>query len=206
MPQSATLYSPLSLKAIAGQQVSVQTANAKDLQFMKDILGDHTPEYNGYNTKLFREAKHSLKPETKCVYLPLLDMKPSDPDTICTAMNEAAKQTAKTDQMYTVFTTDLQLYKVTIDVLWSTPERFPNFISRLGGMHTLMNIAGCVGTLMTDSGLEEVLTAAFGGVSHMLRGKKFPQNIRALRMVAEEFLRNTIESNVGDIANYGQLL
>ena len=95
------------------------------------------------------------------MYLPLLDMKPSDPHTISTAMNEAVKQTAKTNQIHTVFTTDLQLYKVTIDVLWSTPKRFPYFLSRLGGMHTLMNIAGCVGTLMTDSGLEEVLNAAF---------------------------------------------
>ena len=79
--------------------MSAQSANAKDLQFMKDILGDHTPEYNGYNTKLFREADRPLKPATKCVYLPLLDMKPSDPDTICTAMNEAVKQTAKTNQI-----------------------------------------------------------------------------------------------------------
>ena len=50
-----------------------------------------------------------------------------------------------------------------------------------------------VGTLMTDSGLEDILQTAFGGVAKMLSGKKFPQNIRALRMVVEELLRGIID-------------
>ena len=34
--------------------------------------------------------------------------------------------------------------------------------------------------------------AAFGGVTRMLTGKNFPQNTRALRMVAEELLQPII--------------
>ena len=37
--------------------------------------------------------------------------------------------------------------------------------------------------------LSEVLPVAFAGVQKMLSGKKFPQNVRALKMVAEEILR-----------------
>ena len=59
-------------------------------------------------------------------------------------------------------------------------------------MHTLMNFAGAVGVLMSDTGLETILQAAFGGVSTMLFGKKFPQNIRALRLLTEELLREVI--------------
>ena len=44
-----------------------------------------------------------------------------------------------------------------LKVLWALPETFPNFIPRLGGMHMLMSYVGCVGNLMTNSGLEEVL-------------------------------------------------
>ena len=44
-------------------------------------------------------------------------------------------------------------------------------------MHTLMSFVGCVGKLMADSGLEEVMKAAFGGVTHMLVGKTFPHNV-----------------------------
>ena len=59
-------------------------------------------------------------------------------------------------------------------------------------MHTLMNFAGAVGVLMSDTRLETILQAAFGGVSTILSGKKFPQNIRALRHLTEEFLREVI--------------
>ncbi len=34
--------------------------------------------------------------------------------------------------------------------------------------------------------------STFGGVMKMLSGKKFPQNVRALRMVVEELLRHVI--------------
>lgn len=65
-----------------------------------------------------------------------------------------------------------------------------NVIPRLGGMHFLMSFIGCIGTLMENIGQEEVLSDVFGGVAKMLTGKKFPQNVRALRMMKffEEYL------------------
>ena len=43
-----------------------------------------------------------------------------------------------------------------------------------------------IGTLMANSGLEYVIKEAFGGVSKMLlSGKKYRQNLRALRMFVE---------------------
>ena len=50
-------------------------------------------------------------------------------------------------------------------------------------MHTLMSFIGCVDILMANTGLEEITSKAFPDV------KKFPQNMRALRMVAEECIR-----------------
>ena len=48
----------------------------------------------------------------------------------------------------------------------------------LGGIHTLIRFIAAVGTLVNNSGLEEVMDCAFfAGVSKMLSGKKFPQNI-----------------------------
>jgi hypothetical protein len=37
-----------------------------------------------------------------------------------------------------------------------------------------MSYVGSVGTLMVETGLDEILTAAFGGVAQMLSGKKYP--------------------------------
>ncbi|KAJ8030671.1 hypothetical protein HOLleu_27142 [Holothuria leucospilota] len=42
---------------------------------------------------------------------------------------------------------------------------------------------------MENSKLSDVLTDVFGGVNKMLTQKKFPQNLRAIRMLAEELLR-----------------
>ena len=61
-------------------------------------------------------------------------------------------------------------------------------------MHTLMSfiIMVALGTLMADTGLEPCTGAAFEGLTKMLSGKKYLQNVRALKMVAEEVLRGII--------------
>ena len=56
----------------------------------------------------------------------------------------------------------------------------------------LMSFVGSIGTLMTETGVAQILESVFGGVEKMLTGKKFPMNVRALRMVAEELLRDVI--------------
>lgn len=85
------------------------------------------------------------------------------------------------------------MYKVAVDVKWVYQDKFLNLIPRLGGMHFLMSFVGCVGVLMTNSGLDDILKFAFGGVHHMLQGKKFPQNVRALRLAMEEVLSQVVE-------------
>ena len=62
-------------------------------------------------------------------------------------------------------------------------------------MHLLMSYVGCVGSLMTGSGIVEVLGSAFAGVSKMLIGKKFPDNVRALRMLTEGLLQRVFQEN-----------
>ena len=60
-----------------------------------------------------------------------------------------------------------------------------------------MSFVGSIGILMAETGLAQILESVFGGSEKMLTGKKFPMNMRAMRMVAEELLRN--------IAGKGQL-
>jgi hypothetical protein len=96
-------------------------------------------------------------------------------------------------QATALFTTDLQLYRVVLNVQWVYPNLFgDDFISRLGGMHFLMSFIGAIGSIMSNSGLEDIMKAAFGGVAKMLTGKKYPQNTRALRLVVEEILHDTL--------------
>ena len=170
--------------------ISASRARETDFVFFQDMCtSENCPEYNGYNTRESREQGQSSSAKTNAVYLPLIDMTPSDPDTIMTALRNSQSLTVPYGQDFIVFTGDLQLYRVAVNVLWSYPEQFANVVLRLGGMYTLMSFAGYVGNLLAESGLAEIMEAAFGGVAKMLIGKKFPQNIRALRIVAEELLR-----------------
>ncbi|KAG1656584.1 hypothetical protein GQR58_023837 [Nymphon striatum] len=156
---------------------------------------EHCVEFHGYNTKLCREQGHTLKPKTNIVYLHLIDMAPADPSTMMLAMLKAQKISQEINQDYVVFTCDQQLYRVALHVKWENPAELSNVYLRLGGMHLLMSYCGCIGTLMADTGIVDVLSAAFGGVLKMLTGKKYPQNVRALRMLVEELLRPIFDNN-----------
>ena len=67
----------------------------------------------------------------------------------------------------------------------------------------LIRFVGAIGTIMAGSGLEEILKSAFAGVPKMLTGKKFPQNVRALRILMKEMLRPVLRDQ--DIETMGQL-
>ena len=115
-----------------------------------------------------------------------------------TSLKQAQEITSRCGQEFVVFTGDLQLYKVAVNILWAYPDQFGNVIMRLGGMHTLMSFVGSI-----DSGLYELLESTFAGVQKMMTGKKFPQNVRALRLVAEELLRPILSSN--EVNNFDEL-
>ena len=47
---------------------------------------------------------------------------------------------------------------------------------------------------MANTGLKDIMKAAFGGVPSMLSGKKFLQNARSLRIVVEELILCTVKN------------
>ena len=125
----------------------------------------------------------------------MLDMIPSETDSIKTTTVQAQELTTLTGQGWTlvIFKNDQELHKVAVHIKWVDRDLFSNFIPRLGRMHLLMSFVGEVGVLMAGSGLQELLQSTFAGVRKMLNGNKFPQNVRALRIVAEEILRPILE-------------
>ena len=165
----------------------------KDFEFVKMSTYTDGLDYHGYNTKAARETGQSKKPGTKLVYAPIIDRPPADPSTMLTAMCEAKRLTKEAGQNVTIFTADQQLYKVMVDITWDEKEEFNDFIPCIGGIHWLMSFVGCVGTLMANSGLAGILKSTFAGTEKMLSGKKFPMNVRALRLVVLEILRGKID-------------
>ena len=184
------------------QDISLSRARELDVQFLKSIASnDNACEYGGYLTKVARDQYHTVRPATDTRYRPLLDIKPSDPSTVKTAMVEAQLLSSNCGQQFVVITADQQIYKVILDNIWATPDVFSNVYPRLGGLHTIMSFSGSVGKLMMDSGLSDILKHAFGGVDKMLSGKKFPQNVGAFRILTEELLRK----HMSDVETFEEL-
>ena len=113
------------------------------------------PEWSGWSTHQSRSQGQTPATKTHIIYHPLIMAKPSDPSTVYTSMIKARHITAAAGQEHTIYTADQQLFKVAIHIIWQDPEGFSDFIPRLGGMHFLTNIIGCIGGLATDSGCAE---------------------------------------------------
>ena len=188
--------SSLSSDMLHHQEVSRKRAAENDFEVIQEVITiDKCLDFNGYNTKLCREQGHSLAPTTNVVYLPLIDMPPAHAGTMMTAMVKAKQISEAANQRFTILTLDQQLYRVALHVLSEIEAKFHNFYLRLGVMHLLMIYCGCIDTLMADTGIVEILSVTFGGVRNILSGKKFPQNVRALRMLVEELLRPLFGKN-----------
>ena len=52
---------------------------------------------------------------------------------------------------------------------------------------------------MANSDIELVFKSALGEIPQILMGKKFLQNVRAIRMVTEELLQEVIAQSGGDV-------
>lgn len=67
-----------------------------------------------------------------------------------------------------------------------------------------MSHIGSISVLITGTGVNEILDKAFGGIPKMLTGKRYLQNLRALRMLMVELSRPL--SKDGNITSHSQLV
>ena len=190
MPSAATNKFVMPDEFLEATGVSFARARDMDFTFIQDVLFKAiTPEYNGYNTRDCRETGISPAPRSAVVYIPLINMRPGDPTTVLTSITKGFEVTRASNQDIMVLTCDQAIYKIVVDITFHQPEMLTNIVAILGGMHFLMDFVSCIGTLMAESGIKEILSTAFGSVEKMLQGKKYPHNVRALRLLTEELLR-----------------
>ena len=173
--------------------VSLYRARELDYSFLSNVLQEaDTPEYNGFNTQVCRESGMQTACKSIVRYMPLLNMKPADPDTVNTVIVKGLSIIEGANQDYFVMTADMQIYKIIVSIIFATLDLRTKVIPILGSTHFLMDFVSCVGTLMSGSGLKSILCGTFGSVEKRLEGKKYPHNIRALRLLTEEILRPII--------------
>ena len=101
------------------------------------------------------------------------------------------ENTSKTFGMqYAHISVDLQLYQISCLVQWSDPYRWKSLVLHPGMMHTLMSFLGYIGTLVKASGVDVLLTAAFGGLAGIIPGKSWPDALRAYRLITTVLLQD----------------
>ena len=176
-------------------RIIIQTkANEEDFLFLKScVINPTTPDFSGYNTRTTSETGQSLKAKSKVYYHPLINKTLADPSTILTAMCNLEKISKDAGQSFSMLTSNQQLFRVMLYVIWENPPRWVGSVQRIGGMHWIMSFVGSAGKLVENSGLAQLMMSSFAGVEKMLTGKKFPMNIRALRFVVAELLHSHME-------------
>ena len=187
------------------QKISQSRGGEIDFNFFLDIVSeDKCSKYNGYCYRLSNDQGLSITPKTKIIYMPLLDMVPANPTTLQTSMTQAKILSFKHGRRFCIYTCDQQLYWIAASVLLHNTKLAKDFYLLLGCMHFLMSYIGSIGVLMAGTGMKEILEKAFDGVPKMLTGKKYPQNLRALRMLMEEVLKPLFKD--GKITSHNQLM
>ena len=66
-------------------------------------------------------------------------------------------------------------------------------VQHLGVVYFVMSFIGCVRSLMAEGGLVDIQSCAFGGADHLFTGNKCPHNVRALRLLVETVIQNTVQ-------------
>ena len=153
------------------------------------------PSWNGFMT-----TKVSQLQSNYCMSsieaLPFINMDPNNMSTIYTALRFVNEQSLR-QKMPCIVTFDQPLFLKAVDIV-SASEDLSRVIVRLGGFHLLMSFLGCIGHIMTGSGIEEIWKTVYAKNSlvHMLSGHAYARSIRAHFLTQE-----AIASHLLDLEN-----
>ena len=112
--------------------------------------------------------------------LPFINLDPSNPSTIYTALCFVQTQSEKYNLKICPVTFDQPLYQKASEIVAASRD-LDKVMVRLGGFHLLMSFLGSIGHIMAQSGLAELWERVYakGSVVHMLTGHAFSRAVRA---------------------------
>ena len=164
-------------------------------------------EWRGFNSCLARSQTPPVaKSATTYLFGPLIDAPPAHPDTVLTSLVYMQKSLTDLGMSYAYLSIDMQLYQVAQRIKWSEPERFRQIVLRPGAMHIVQSFCGCIGSLMKWSGVDVLISAAFGGLTGILNGKSWVRAMRAYRMVTCTLLQEFPSTGANTFEELSQYL
>lgn len=131
------------------------------------------PGWSGYMNIVYNQPKAQ---KSSISFLPLIDMNPSDNTCIISTLTYLVNQADKNNAT-PIITFDQPLYWKANKIICGqmSTSRLRDIILMMGGLHTEMNFVGCIGYVMENSGLVEVLETVYAknSIPHMMSGNFF---------------------------------
>ncbi|ELU15381.1 hypothetical protein CAPTEDRAFT_199459 [Capitella teleta] len=117
---------------------------------------------------------------TRIEILPFINLQPTNPSSIYTALNFSRKQSSLHGMETCFVTFDQPLNAKAIEIV-ASDEILQGVVVRLDGFHLLMSFMGPVGYIMGSSGLEVLWESVYAPASvvHMMTGHAYAHALRA---------------------------
>ncbi len=142
------------------------------------MLKCERPGWNGL-MQLIHKGRHPGK--ASVMFLPMIDLNPSDMSCIYTTLHFVSAQAEKY-HCHPIVTFDQPLWFKALQIITSEEDTSPiaSIVLILGGFHTEMSYLGAIGHTMQGSGLEELLESIYAKntIPHMLSGKAISRATR----------------------------
>jgi len=120
--------------------------------FTLGITLSNCPSWSGFMQCAMKGQSH----KSKILILQFINLDPSQPDTIYTALCYAHKLSEKQSLGICPVTFDQPFYIKATEIVQATKPELKNIVVRLGGFHLLMSYMGTIGYVMGGSGLEDL--------------------------------------------------
>ncbi|KAF4531292.1 hypothetical protein B566_EDAN016861 [Ephemera danica] len=131
------------------------------LSLSRFVISCASPSWSGFMQIISRSDRS--KDTTAITFLSFINLTPSNPSCIYTALKFAAKECVRHGQNTAIVTFDQPLFYKAMDIVsaMQTECELKNVIIRLGGFHFLMSFLGAIGYIMAGSGIEELFSTVY---------------------------------------------
>ena len=148
-------------------------------KFTSNIALESRPGWSGYMTDV---SKGDYPGQSIVHMLPIIDLDPTDMSCIYSTLLFVIKQAKELNIPTPILTFDQPLWLKAMEIVKALNLKV---ILILGGFRTMMSYVGCIGKLMSQSGLSTALETVYGkvAVTHILTGKAIAKALRGFFML-----------------------
>lgn len=152
------------------EDISVKYFISDILYKLLPLVFPKVPGWSGFMNMIYKSPKAS---KSSVVFLPIIDMNPTDATCIYSTLKFLAEQ-AKKNNVTPIITFDQPLWWKSHKIICAENDdsELKKIIIMMGGLHTEMNFLGCIGYVMESTGIHDVLETIYAknSIQHMMSG------------------------------------